>query len=75
MPEAEVIQNRPFISVGRYGLARRTSYIHTANLLDVLYFAKNHGKKAAFLNENAQYWFDIDLARVSIGKGYASLTD
>ena len=50
------------------------SFIQTAKLLDLI-IRKKIMEKSAFLHENAQYWFDIDLARVSIGKGYTNLTD
>ena len=51
------------------------SFIQTAKLLDLIIREKKIMEKSAFLHENAQYWFDIDLARVSIGKGYTSLMD
>jgi len=59
--DAKVIQNRPFIRVGRYGLARRTSYIDTANMLNFYTNLRKIMEKSAFLLENAQYMYLFDI--------------
>jgi len=60
VPEAEVIQNRPFIHVGRYGHFRtewtsQKDFIYPdSQTARFLIICKKNMKKSAFLHENAQ---------------------
>ena len=64
--DVKVIQNRPCIRVVCYWLARRTSYIVTANLLNFF----NNLRKISFPSWKCSILvqYRLDLARVSIGK-------
>jgi len=77
--EAKVIQNRPFIRVGRYGHFRTEWTSQEDIIYPVSQTARSFNnlrkimEKSGFLHENAQYWFDIDLARVSTGSSKEGL--
>jgi len=72
MPEAEVIQNQPFIYVGRYGHLRtewtsQKGFIYPdSQTARFLIFLQKSWKNQLFYMKNSQYLFDI--ARVGIGK-------
>jgi len=58
VPEAKVIQNRPFIRVGHYGLAEGL-HISTLPNCSIFNNLRKIMEKSAFLHENAHYLFDI----------------